>query len=336
MVFTRWVEWSEAIMRMIIDVKPGEKLLILADTWTDLDAAEACFLAGITSKSLSQLLIIPKLHRTDPREFGPAMKAIMGADAIVDLSESMENINLNSAALKARENGTRIASCSIRTAGDWAIVGILNVDYPLMLKAAERISELWQRTEICRVTSSAGTDISFKLKGRPCDLGDGRAIRPGELDYFPGVTPSIAPIEETVNGTIVVDGTISDPYMPVADPVVLRLEKGVITSIEGGQAANALRSYLESGGEREAFHMAHFNIGINPAAKFGVHMGQDEMVLGAVTFGFGYQDPGFKGAVGPCTIHADVTLRSPTIYLDGAVMCKDNRLNQDLGLSTGL
>jgi len=319
-------------MRMIVEVKPGENFLILADTWTDMDAAEACLIAGINAEANAQLLVLPRMLDTDTREFKSAAGAIMGADVIVALG-GMSNRSVMDVSFKAREKGTRVAVCEVRGAGDWAIVGVLDVDYPRMVKVAEKICELWEKTEVCKLTSADGTDISFQLKGRPCDLGDGRAVGPGEIDYFPGVTPSIAPVEKTVNGTIVVDGTISDPDRLVSAPVTLRLEKGVITAIEGGADADALRSRLESPGEPEAFQMAHFNIGINPAARLGSSMGQDEMVVGVVTFGFGQQDPDFQGTVGPCTIHTDVTLRSPTVYLDGVVMCENNKLNPDLGLS---
>jgi leucyl aminopeptidase (aminopeptidase T) len=59
---------------------------------------------------------------------------------------------------------------------------------------------------------------------------------------------------------------------------------------------------------------------------------EDERVVGGITFGFGNQDPAFKGNVGVAKVHADVVLVSPTVYLDGAVMCEKNRLNPDLGL----
>lgn len=54
--------------------------------------------------------------------------------------------------------------------------------------------------------------------------------------------------------------------------------------------------------------------------------------MGAVTFGFGHQDPSYRGTVGVAKVHLDVVLASPTIALDGVVMCQNNRLNPDLGL----
>jgi hypothetical protein len=51
-----------------------------------------------------------------------------------------------------------------------------------------------------------------------------------------------------------------------------------------------------------------------------------------VTFGFGSQDPDFKGNVPPSKVHFDVVLKSPRIMLDDAVMCENNKLNPELGL----
>jgi len=41
-------------MRMMLDVKPGENLLIMADTWTNMEIAEACLIAGINAKASAQ------------------------------------------------------------------------------------------------------------------------------------------------------------------------------------------------------------------------------------------------------------------------------------------
>ncbi|MEE9491101.1 MAG: hypothetical protein V3V80_02210 [Dehalococcoidia bacterium] len=200
-----------------------------------------------------------------------------------------------------------------------------------MIKVAEKICELWEKTEVCQVTSPLGTDVSFRLKGRPGTVVDGMATEPGELDYFPNAAVSIAPVEETINGTIVIDGCIS-PGGLVSAPITCRLEKGVITAIEGGADATAWCSHLESAGDPKAFHVCHFDVGLNPRARMSDNMHQSEQVMGAVTFGFGNQDPSYKGTVGAAKVHFDAVLLSPTVYLDGVVMRENNKWNPDLGL----
>ena len=331
MAVYRWGEFGEVVVRMMAQVKSGENLLILADTWTDMEIAEACLIAGINAKANAQLLVIPRMSHTDTREFNPSTAgAIQGADVVVGVCG--ETMFIEKAATgKAREKGARVVATNPKGQEDFLIEGLLDVDYALMIKVAEKVCELWEKTEVCQVTSPLGTDISFRLKGRPALVGDGMATEPGELGFFPGVDVSIAPIEETINGTIVIDGNMS-PIGLVSVPVTCHLEKGVITAIEGGTDATAWRSRLEATGDPKAFHLCHFTLGLNPRAKVSGNMHQDEHVLGAITFGFGNQDPSFKGAVGAAKVHSDVVLLSPTVTLDGGLMLENNRLNPDLGL----
>ena len=95
----------------------------------------------------------------------------MGADVIVGLCETM--FVEKEATNKAREKGTRIASTSVEGMETFAIEGILNVDYAHMVKVAERVCELWEKTDVCRVTSPLGTDITFNMK-RPARAHRGR------------------------------------------------------------------------------------------------------------------------------------------------------------------
>ena len=329
MAVWRWGEFGEVAVRMMGQVKPGENLLIVADTWTDMEIAEACLIAGINAKANAQLLVIPRRPETDTSEFNPSTAgAIQGADLIVALCQGIVS---REATRKARDKGTRIVSTMPNGLEDFVIDGILGVDYELMIRVCEKICRLWEKTKVCRVTSPLGTDISFQMKGRPALVGDGMATEPGEADWFPGVDASVAPVEETINGTIVVDGAVSTGG-PVSAPITCRLEKGVITAIEGGVDATAWRSVLESVGDPKAFHVCHFTLGLNPRARISGYHLEDGHVLGAATFGFGAQDASYKGTVGVAKIHTDATLVSPTITIDGVVMCENNKLNPDLGL----
>jgi leucyl aminopeptidase (aminopeptidase T) len=328
---TRWGELGEIVIRQMVDVKPGENLLILADTWTDIDIAEACLVAGFNAKANAQLLVIPRMSPTDTREFNACTGgAIKGSDVIVGLCEMI--FLEKEATRRAREKGTRIVSTMPRGMEDFLIEGMVDVDYSRLNQVAAKIGELWGQTLLCQVTSSLGTDISFRLKGRPVDVGDGTATLPGKVGYFPGPDAGIAPIEDTINGTIVIDGCIDPGNRLVTTPITLSLEKGVIKSIQGGADANAWRASLESVGDPKAFHLCHFTIGLNPRAKPSNNMHECEHVLGAITFGFGSQDPIFQGTVGAAKIHSDVVLLSSTVYLDGKVMCENNKLNPELGL----
>ncbi len=55
----RWGEFGEIAVRKMGQVKPGESLLILADTRTDMEIAEAYLIARINAKADAQMLVIP-------------------------------------------------------------------------------------------------------------------------------------------------------------------------------------------------------------------------------------------------------------------------------------
>ncbi len=330
MSLTKWKEFGTIAVGKMAQAQPGDRLLILTDTRTDSDIAEACRAAGIEAGIDTAFLTIPFMEPTDTSELSSeAAHAVLEANVILGICETM--FDEKAAARQARAKGTRIAITSPSGMEDFLIDGICGVDYDHMLKVAERACELWAASESCQVTSPVGTNISFEMKGRPVLIGDGMATQPGELDFFPGVSMANAPVEETIQGTIVVDGNIP-PGRLVAAPVTCELEKGIITRISGGKDAQDLEAYFAESGDLIAKHLCHFTLGLNPRAQTTGNVHQDEHVLGAVTFGFGSQDPDFKGNVPACQVHCDVVLRSPTIFLDGTVFCQNNRLNEDLGL----
>ena len=61
-------------------------------------------------------------------------------------------------------------------------------------------------------------------------------------------------------------------------------------------------------------------------AKKSNNMHECEHVVGAVTFGFGDQDPGFKGTVGEAKLHSDVVIMSPKIILDNQTLVENNKI----------
>jgi len=294
-----------------------------------MEIAQACLIAGLNAKANAQLLVIPKMSRTDTREFNPSTAgAILGADVILGLCEV--TFIYKEATRKARDMGVRIAATVPRGMEDYVIEGLLDIDYAAMIRMMDKIKDLWEKTDVCKVTSPLGTDISFRLTGRRAWPEDGIA-REEDCGYFPGGLVAIGPIEETINGTIVIDGSIS-PGGLINVPIICHVEKGVITEIESGPDANAWRSRLEATGDPKAFNVAHFTVGVNPRAELsGVHI-QDERLYGSVTFGFGHQDRQFGGTAGVAKIHCDGILISPSIYLDGVLLCEKNRFNPDLGL----
>ena len=325
MIEHKWFDFAKTVVNEMACVKKNENLLILADTWTDLSVAELCFEAGRGVGAKTNLLVFPMMQHDDVSELDAMVSnAIHASDVVIGLCETM--FLEKKATREARKNGTRISSTILRGMEEFAIEGLLNVDYNKMLDESKEISEIWRKTKLCNVSCSNGTNISFSLEGRPVDIGDGVSDKPGEADFFPGVDVNIAPIEETINGEIVVDGCIAPGNGIVDELMTLTLKNGVIDEIKGGKDADNFLKSLESANDEKVFHLCHFTLGLNPAAKKSNNMHECEHVVGAVTFGFGDQDPSFEGTVGEAKIHSDVVIMSPTIVLDDKKLVENNKI----------
>ena len=323
-----WAAFAEAVVSRLVRPEPGDPFLIITDTANDVTLGEACLAAGLRAGADAQLVVKPRLRRGVASRPGPVLSDAIRASRFI--LEFCGGIVRAEATVEARENGTRVLSTYVKGIEEYAIRALLDVDYEAMIRNAVRVAELWDQTDRCRVTSSEGTDISFSLGSRKSVVGDGALSEDGEVDFFPGAQVSIAPVEETINGVIVVDASDSVQGI-VREPYSLIMKEGVIDQIEGGSEAQAMREWLRSREDDTIYHLCHFTIGLNPEAGISGNMIEDERKLTAVDFGFGYQDPSFEGTVGYSPYHMDVMLGSPEIYIDGELMSGDGALSPEFG-----
>ena len=98
-----------------------------------------------------------------------------------------------------------------------------------------------------RVRGRAGTDLTLRVGGRPWHT-DALPLQPGHAANYPGGEVFVAPHRDGADGVLVADLTV--PYTVVGlvdEPVTLRFEAGRVTSIEGGRAADLLRTIVARG-----------------------------------------------------------------------------------------
>ena len=323
-----WNEFADAAIRKLIRPELGDPLLMIADTSNDLVLAEACLGAAIRAGADAQLLVKRRYAPGTASEPGPIVSnAILSSKFILALAGGIVRAP---ATIEARSKGARLLSTNVEGIEDYVVRALLDVDYEAMIRNSKKIAKLWEETDSCRVTSPQGTDITFRHTGRPGIVGDGALSEDGEVDFFPGAQVSIAPVEETINGTIVIDA--SDSVQGVVNtPYSFTLENGVITRVEGGKEAAVMRNWLETRGDPTIYKLCHFSIGLNKQAGISGNMIEDERMLAAVDFGFGYQDPKFGGTMGLSPYHMDIMLATPTIYLDGKEMSGGGALNPEFG-----
>ena len=102
MANSRWPEWGEAIVNMMVEAKPGENLLVVTETGFDRQIGESCLVAGINAKANTQLLTIPQMTTSDAdRDFSSTAGAIVGANVIIMLGPAA-NESIARALLESR------------------------------------------------------------------------------------------------------------------------------------------------------------------------------------------------------------------------------------------
>ncbi len=155
---------------------------------------------------------------------------------------------------------------------DAVYMDALDIDYRALSEAQNRAIERLKAGEV-RVRTLAGTDIRFRTGGRPFNKQDGDAsgrrvseskMRIDRDIELPAGVVRVAPLEETVNGVIVIpQGRFSGE---TARDVKLHFRKGRLVKVEAGENLAAVEKMLGEGGEA-ARRFREFAWGFNPKLK---------------------------------------------------------------------
>ncbi|MDM0108056.1 hypothetical protein QTH97_24120 [Variovorax sp. J22R24] len=212
---------------------------------------------------------------------------------------------------------------------------------PGLKEAVLHAQSLYQKTREVRVTSAAGTDLTYRCGEYPVMSQYGMADEPGRFDHWGVGLLHTFPNEGSAQGRVVIapGDIVILPYCRyVQDAIELEIRDGHIVSIEGGLDAALMREWLGEGkvseGDRDPYALSHLGWGLNPQCRWdslALHGDAPERSRAAAR-----SFPGnFLFSTGPNTQgggkrttrgHYDVPMRGCTIALDGNVVVKDGRV----------
>jgi leucyl aminopeptidase (aminopeptidase T) len=193
--------------------------------------------------------------------------------------------------------------------------GELSEPGPDLAEAARTLLDQVEHAETIRIRGAAGPDLALRVGGRPWRT-DAAGLQPGHSANYPGGEIFVAPYKDGADGVLVADLTV--PYTVdglVDEPVTLRFERGRVTSIDGGRAADLLRDIVERAGEG-ADVIAELGIGLNHALTPRGHVMLDEKAAGTAHVAIG-RNTGAYGGDNEATIHVDCIFAGPTVEADG-------------------
>jgi 2,5-dihydroxypyridine 5,6-dioxygenase len=208
-------------------------------------------------------------------------------------------------------------------------------------EACKHAESLYCKTESVRVTSKAGTDLTYHCGEYPVMTQWGYADERAHFDHWGGGHIHTFPNEGSAHGTVALQpgDIVILPYCRyVSDPVKLEIREGHIVKVEGAMDAKLMRDWLEDGksspADRDPYAVSHLGWGMNPQALwYGIALHGDTPErhrAAARTF------PGnFLFSTGPNTQgggkrntrgHYDVPMRDCTVELDGRKVIEDGRI----------
>jgi leucyl aminopeptidase (aminopeptidase T) len=220
----------------------------------------------------------------------------------------------------ATDTGARLLSmCTVTVE---MAIRALDLDYDLLSRVTRRAADFLSRSCEIVIRSEAGTDIRMEIRDQPVTYLDGLAREPGVSTGLPAGVVALAPLPNTAEGQVILDGSIHDIGL-LREPVALKVKKGRIETIEGGEEAAALLRMLD-GADENARCIAEVGLGTNHKAIYTGNLVEDERVSGSGHIGFG-RNTHLGGNI-ESILHTDATIRKPSIYLDGEAIVKEGRL----------
>ncbi|MCX5472898.1 2,5-dihydroxypyridine 5,6-dioxygenase [Alcaligenes sp. A-TC2] len=194
-----------------------------------------------------------------------------------------------------------------------------------LIKAAKEMS----------ITSPAGTNLRCPLGEFPAIREYGFVDEPGRWDHWPSGFVLTWPNELGTNGTIVIDkGDILLPQKKYSsEQIILTVENGYATKIEGGIEAQLLDEYMKSFNDPEGYAISHIGWGLQPRCHWstlGLYSRENTIGMDARAF-----EGNFLFSLGPnneaggkrtTACHIDIPLRNCTVSLDGRAVVRDGKV----------
>lgn len=298
------VEISRNILTDCLNVKPEEEVLIITDD-TRVNIAQALY-EGARSLGCEAMMIVMQERTLNgeepPQVIAEAMKA---ADVVI--CPTAKSLTHTNARINAAKTGTRIATMPGITEEMFGR-GAMIADYAEVARLTDKITQLLSRCRLARIEKDDCV-LTLNLEGRQGVSSPGVYKLPGQCGNLPSGEAYIAPMENGVNGDMIIDGSMVG-LGKLATPLRVVIRNGKLQQITGDKS-ELLQVLLVN--ERNAT-IGELGIGTNRSAILSGIILEDEKVYGTVHIAFGTNTS--FGGVNKADCHMDGIILKPTLYLD--------------------
>lgn len=308
-------EMQEVARRVLsenMDASPSETLLVVTDT-DKRDIGRALFEAGDGLDLEAGLLETRPMERSGMEPPAYVSAAMQNADIVV--CPTTASLTHTRARESATESGARVATMPGITEHMFS-EGAITADYAEVERLTAALTERLTAADEARI-ETANETLTMSLAGRDGIPSDGLIRNAGESGNLPSGESYIAPVEDTAEGAITFDGGLAG-VGTLDEPLVVHIESGTITSVEGASEDAFLDA---TAGDECARRVAELGLGTNPAAEIIGTVLEDEKIYGTCHVAFG-DNHGFGGTI-ECDSHLDGIVLEPDVFLDDELVVSE-------------
>jgi leucyl aminopeptidase (aminopeptidase T) len=314
----RLMKTTRSAIEDCLGVKPGETVTIVSDTEVSPLVYHGLAAAVLGVGAIPTIVIMEPLPHSSA-EPPPAVAAAMReSDAFINACS--RTITHTQARYEANLKFKKRYLLMPGVTEDMLMNGSSTADLKKVKKIASKVFDALNGSKEVHVSSDYGTDVTFSSKDRrPKQLLE--AHEPATMAVFPGGEMNICPVEDTANGTIVIDRFLLDIGL-LSEPVTWKVKNGRVYEITGGREADQLKEYLEKHGDENSLCIGEFSIGLNYEARSVGNNIEDKQVYGSVhiAIGSGVTNHPYYTAKYHSATHIDGLMLKPTVLVDGKVL----------------
>jgi len=308
------------VVQQCAAVKPGEKVVISTDT-NKFRIAEVLAGAVVGVGGVPVITVITPTGAHGAQLPSPVVAACREADVFfLPATYSQTHTDARIEAIKAGARGCTM--CEVTE--DCLCGSTVLADFEELDKLGHALGAVLAKTSVMHVTTDLGTDLTAVVEGRPVQYETGLFRKSRQFAAFPNSEINIAPIEGTAKGKVVVDVRVMNVGVVKNEPVTCYVENGELVEMEGGPLAKQFKEMMAGYGDRTAYNIAEFGVGLNKLSRLYATNLEDLGRLGNFHIGLG-SNYAIGGKVkAPC--HVDISFRHAHVEFDGKLVYNDEEI----------
>ena len=317
---------ARSVIRTCLQIRPFEPVLIVTDPESSA-IGRALYEAAAEVTDRTLMMMMPTSHKkgSEPPDY---VAELMRKQDVVILATKSSLTHTKARINASRTGRTRIISMPGINENMFSIGG-MTADYNALQKEIAGLASIFRRKRDVRVTSPGGTDIRFSIGAKWRTDDNGICNRPGQVMNLPSGRVFVFPKEDTMNGTIVIDGSWEGNL--IQEPIIMEVENGIVTNISESEISEKINSIfaevskpLNKSKAALVKTVAEFGFGMNSRAKVVGNLLEDQVVRGAAHFVLG--DNSAYGGKNNIGLQMRGVILKPTIELQDIDLVKDGKI----------